>query len=386
MATREKIKNPFIIGGYVSSAYFCDREKETSELTGSLLNGRNMVIVSPRRMGKTGLIEHCFHQKKIQKDYHTFFIDIYATGTLKEFVYMLGKQIFDTLKPKGKKFVEQFFSTIASLRPAFKLDPLTGQPLFDIGIGKITQPLMSLEEIFIYLESAGKRCIVAIDEFQQIANYPEKNVEAILRTHIQKCKNTNFIFAGSQRHMMHNIFFSASKPFYQSATLLSLEPIGHKPYLEFIRKFFRKAGKNLSEECMLMIYNLFEGHTWYMQVMFNRLYEHLDCEEEMSVALANHLLCSIVESNRTVYQGMVSMLSERQKEVLFAIGKEGKATEITSTAFIVKHGLFSSSSVQSAIRQLIEKEFVTKEGGVYQIYDRFFGLWIAKTYGTGYRL
>ena len=386
MTPQEKIKNPFIVSGYVSPDYFCDRENETMELISSLLNGRNMVIVSPRRMGKTGLIEHCFGQDKIEKDFYTFFIDIYATGTLKELVYMLGKQIFDALKPKGQKFVERFFSIISSLRPACKLDPLTGLPIFDIGIGEIRQPLMSLEEIFTYLESAEKRCIVAIGEFQQIANYPEKNVEAILRTHIQKCKNTNFVFTGSQRHMMHHIFFSASKPFYQSAAFLNLEPIGFTPYMEFIKKFFNSAGKNLSEDCMLMIYNLFQGHTWYMQVMLNRLYEQLDCGEEMTVDVINQVLRSIVQSNKTVYQGTVSMLSERQKELLFAIGKEGKATEITSAAFIKKHGLHSSSSVQSASKQLLEKELITKENNVYQIYDRFFGLWIAETYGTGYGL
>lgn len=383
---KDKVKNPFIVSGYVSPEYFCNRENETSELVGALLNGRNMVVVSPRRMGKTGLIEHCFYQKEIRQEYYTFFIDIYATGTLKELVYILGKHIFDTLKPKGRKFIEQFFSIIGSLRPAFKLDSVTGQPVFDIGIGDIRQPEQSLEEIFRYLESADKRCIVAIDEFQQIARYPEKNVEAILRTHIQKCKNTNFVFAGSHRHMMNNIFFSASKPFYQSAGLLNLDPIDYESYRTFAQNFFRKAGKKVPDECIWRIYSLLEGHTWYMQTMLNRIYEHLDSGEEMTIEGANAILHATVESNKTVYQSMVAMLSERQKELLFAIGKEGKSAEITSTAFIIKHGLYSPSSVQSAIKQLLEKEPVTKEGNVYRIYDRFFGLWISKTYGTGYGL
>ena len=386
MAKQVKIKNPFVVSGYVSPEYFCDRKKETAELTGSIQNGRNIVIVSPRRMGKSVLIEHCFGQRKIRKAYYTFFIDIYATGSLKELVYIFGKHIFDTLKPKGIKFIERFFSIITSLRPAFKIDHLTGQPVFDIGIGDIKQPLTSMDEIFAYLESADKRCIVAIDEFQQIANYPEKNVEATLRTYIQQCRNTNFVFAGSQRHIIHNMFFSASKPFYQSVALLNLEPINYGQYLKFISVFFKRAGKDYSQAYLLKIYNLFEGHTWYMQTMLNRLYEQLECGEEMTGLIVNHVLRFIVESNKTVYQGMVSMLSERQKELLFAIGKEGKVREINSTAFINKHGLFSPSSVQSAIRQLLEKELVTKEGNMYHIYDRFFGLWITHTYGTGYDL
>ena len=382
----DKIKNPFIISGYVSPEYFCDRVDESAELIGSLLNRRNTVIVSPRRMGKTGLIEHCFHQKQIEKEYYTFFIDIYATGSLKELVFILGKQIFNTLKPQGKKFAEQFFSIISSLRPAFKLDSITGQPVFDIGIGDIKQPLLSLEEIFEYLESADKPCIVAIDEFQQITKYPEKNVEAILRTHIQKCKNTTFVFSGSLRHIMQNIFFSASRPFYQSASFMNLDPIKIEPYQKFVQKHFKKAGKKISEECITRIYDLLGGHTWYMQTIFNRLYEQIDCGEEMSLAEANSILQATVESYRTVYQGMVTLLPERQKEVLFAIAKEGKSSEITSADFIKKHGLQSPSSVQSATKQLLDKELITKEGVTYQVYDRFFGLWLSKTYGIGYSL
>lgn len=381
-----KIKNPFIISGYISDEYFCDRETESAELIGSLTNKRNIVLVSPRRMGKTGLIEHCFYRKEITKEYYTFFIDIYATGSLRELVFILGKHIFGTLKSKGKKFIEQFFATISSLRPAFKLDSVTGQPVFDIGIGDIKQPLLSLEEIFAYLESADKLCIVAIDEFQQIAKYPEKNVEAVLRTHIQQCKNTSFVFSGSQRHMMQNIFFSASRPFYQSASFLNLDPIKFEPYRKFVHKHFEKANKKISDECITRIYDMLEGHTWYMQIIFNRIYEQLDSGEKITVSEADTILHATVESYRTIYQGMVTMLAERQKEVLFAIAKEGKAMEITSADFITKHGLQSPSSVQSAVKQLLDKELITKEAAVYQVYDRFFGLWLSKTYGTGFSL
>ena len=382
----QTVRNPFIVSGYVSADYFCDRKAETAELTGALVNGRNIVIVSPRRMGKTGLIEHCFHQKEIAQGYYTFFVDIYATGSLKELVFMLGKHIFDTLKPKGRKFVEGFFAAIGSLRPAFKLDAVSGEPVFDIGIGEIRKPEVSLEELFAYLEAADKPCLVAIYEFQQIARYPEKNVEAVLRTHIQKCTNTNFVFAGSQRHMMQNIFFSASRPFYQSASFQNLGPIEERAYHKFVREHFEQTGKRISDECIARIYGLFEGHTWYMQTLLNRLYEQAVPGETIIPEEANSVLHATVDAQQSVYQSMVAMLSERQKELLFAVGKERRATEITSADFITRHGLYSSSSVQSAARQLLDKELLTKDGNIYQVYDRFFGLWIAQTYGTGYCL
>ena len=379
------VKNPFITGGYISAAYFCDRVQESKEVIRAITNGNNLAIISPRRMGKTGLIEHCFHQDEIKNSYYTFFIDIYATDTLKEFVYKLGKEIFDTLKPKGKHFIDGFFSMISSLRPAFKLDPMTGAPTFDIGIGEIHQAAFTLEEIFKYLEAADQQCIVAIDEFQQIGQYPETNIEALLRTHIQKCKNTTFIFAGSQRHMMQNIFFSSSRPFYQSVNLLQLQAIKEAEYVRFIRNHFTGNHKEISEELISKVYYLFEGHTWYIQNIFNELYSLTDENESCTLEMLQEAIENKINSFRPLYQSTLSLLPERQKEILYAIAKEGKATAITSGAFIKKHGLLSQSSVQTAVKQLLDKEIITSEDNVYQVYDRFFGLWLANLYGTGWR-
>lgn len=381
-----KIRNPFITSGYVSAEYFCDRKRESAELIRSLTNGQNMAIISPRRMGKTGLIQHCFHKQEIESGYYTFFIDIYATGSLKELVFALGKQIFEELKPKGKKFLDNFFGTITSLRPAFKLDAITGTPSFDIGIGDIRQPEYSLEQIFNYLETADKRCIVAIDEFQQIAKYPEKNIEAILRTHIQQCKNTNFVLAGSLRHLMQNMFFSASRPFYQSVGVLNLDAIASGKYIPFIQKHFADADKTISKENIENVYRLFEGHTWYIQNIFNRLYSLTDKDEECSLQFIAESIDDTIASYETIFQGMLSLLPERQKELLYAIAKEGKTSGLTSAAFIKKHGLQSASSVQTAIKQLLDKEIITREENTFQVYDRFFGLWLSKAYGMGYNL
>jgi AAA+ ATPase superfamily predicted ATPase len=379
------LNNPFVIGGYVSDDYFCDRIQETKEIIRSLTNGNNLAIISPRRMGKTGLIDHCFQQDEIRNHYNTFFIDIYATDTLKEFVYKLGKVIFDTLKPRGKQFIDVFFAMISSLRPAFKLDTITGAPTFDIGIGEINQAVFTLEEIFKYLEESGQQCIVAIDEFQQIGQYPETNIEAILRTHIQKCKNTSFIFAGSQRHLMQNIFFSSSRPFYQSVSLMQLDAINEKEYVRFVRDHFASNQKEIPVELVSKVYQLFEGHTWYVQNIFNELFSLTNANEICTFDLAQKAIENKIESYKPLFQTTLSLLPERQKEILYAIAKEGKATAITSGAFTKKHGLLSQSSVQTAVKQLFDKEIITSDNNVYQVYDRFFGLWLADLYGTGWK-
>jgi len=380
------IKNPFITGGYISAEYFCDREQESNEVIRAMTNGNNLAIISPRRMGKTGLIEHCFQDEQITQNYYTFFIDIYATSTLKEFVFKLGKEIFEQLKPKGRQFIENFFSVISSFRPAFKLDTRTGAPVFDIGIGEIHQADVTLEEIFKYLEIADKHCIVAIDEFQQIGRYPEKNIEAVLRTHIQQCRNTSFVFAGSQRHLMQNIFFSSSRPFYQSVSLLTLGAISKEEYVRFVLRHFKNDQKLISEELVIRIYQLFEGHTSYIQNIFNELFALTEKNEGCTLELAQEAIENKITSYVPLFQSTLSLLPERQKEILYAIAKEGKTTGVTSGAFIKKHGLLSPSSVQTAIKQLLDKEIITAENNVYQVYDRFFGLWLSKVYGMGYNL
>ena len=128
------VMNPFVVGKYLSDDYFCDREQETEFLIKQIENGRNVALISPRRMGKTGLIQHCFAQKRITESYNSFFVDIYATTSLSEFVFVLGKAIFEGLKPKRIEWKERFFQVIRSLRMGFKLDAITGEPTFDISL------------------------------------------------------------------------------------------------------------------------------------------------------------------------------------------------------------------------------------------------------------
>ncbi len=379
-------KNPFVVTGYIAPEYFCDREKETADLISNIRNGRNTALISERRMGKTGLIEHVFHQPEIEDNYYTFLIDIYHAGSLREFVFLLGKHIFETLKPRGQKFIDKFFATITSFRPAFKLDPLSGAPTFEISLGEIHHPEVSLEQIFQYLESANKRCVVAIDEFQQVAKFPEKKTEALLRSHIQHCRNTNFIYAGSIHHMMAEIFLSASRPFYQSVSMLHLNPIDKEKYVEFVMRFFTEARVSIPKYVVSDAYSLLEGHTWYMQRVFNEIYAQTSRGDSVNTGMIMRTISDLAKSYEPVYQNILINLSERQKEVLIAIAKDDSATEITSSAFINRHGLQSASSVQSAIKQLLAKEVVVRTKDGYRIPDLFFDIWLRMTYGAGFSI
>ena len=374
------VLNPFVVGKYVSDKYFCDREKETEFLIKQVENGRNVALISPRRMGKTGLVQHCFQQSRLSDSYYTFFVDIYATSSLAEFVYLLGKAIYETLKPKRTAWTEKFFQMIASLRVGFKLDAVTGEPGFDIGLGDIQAPRTTLDEIFRYLESADKPCIVAIDEFQQIGSYEEKNVEALLRTKIQQCKQTLFIYAGSKRHLMSNMFHSSSKPFYQSAISMGLEPIPMDAYVEFADRLFEERGKHVSHELVEKVYTMFDGCTWFVQMMMNELFALTGYDDICGVEMLDEARRNVIQAQESNYKDLLSRLAPKQKLLLQAIAKEGVVRGITSSTFIKKYNLFSASSVQAALKPLLKNDIVTQNEDTYRVYDYFFLEWLANSY------
>ena len=371
-----KVKNPFIVTGKIEPEYFCDRVNESARLIKSITNGNNLVVISPRRMGKTGLIQFCYDKPEIANEYYTFFIDILHTSSLREFTYLLGRTIYDTLLPRSHKMVNLFIQTIKSINGKFGFDPITNLPTFNIELGDIEKPEYTLEEIFRYLANADKPCIVAIDEFQQIAKYPEKNIEALLRTHIQKLKNSNFIFAGSERHMMQEMFISSARPFYNSADILELKAIVPEIYVPFVLEHFERRNKHISAENAKWVYDLFKGHTYYIQRTFNESFADTADNEECTREIIDGAISNMVAYNDTIFREILSNIPEKQKALLYAIAKDGEAIQITSAQFIKRHALSSASSVQAAIKKLLERDIVTEINKVYSVTDKLFAMWI----------
>lgn len=373
-----KIPNPFIVGKYVSDDYFCDRDEETAFLKKQLENGRNVALISPRRIGKSGLIQHLFLQSDVASRYHVFFVDIYATTSLAEFVYALGKAIYEHLKPASTQWKEKFFQVIRSFRVGFKLDSMSGSPVFDLGLGDIQMPETTLDEIFEYISEADKPCIIAVDEFQQIGTYPEKNVEALLRTKIQYCRNGQFIFAGSKRHMMSQMFHSPSKPFYQSAVTMGLNPISLDKYVVFAENLFNEYGRGIESQVVAKVWKRYSGYTWYVQMMLNELFALTPEGDTCTVDRIHEATRNVVLSQEMSYKELLSRLAPKQKVVLQAIAKEGQASGVTSLRFIKKYNLNSASAVQAAVKQLLKYEVVTHDDGLYRVSDFFFSEWLAE--------
>lgn len=370
--------NPFVIGKYVGKEYFCDRVVETELLKHHIENGRNVTIMSERRMGKTGLIEHTFANALKEDDYYTFLIDIYTAKNLREMVCLLANEIFKKIVRK-QSLLQKITQTVQSLKTTVKYNGITGEPEVEFGLGEIAKPELTLDELLAYLEQADKPCVIAIDEFQRIADFEEDNIEAILRTKIQHLRNTQFVFAGSERHLLEGIFNDSSRPFYNSVVFMQLLPIDKAEYLDFCKRLFAERDKDVEDTFVEGVYDYFHGVTWYMQLSMNEAFSMTLPKSSISIQQLQTVLTHLVDTKRFTFEDKYSSLTEKQKAVVKAMANE-YPSEIspTSKEFIMRHNLKTASSVQTAMKGLMDKGIVNEWRGTKQISDLLFVLWLKK--------
>ena len=371
----KELENPFVYKGYDGPAYFCDREKETENLISALKNGRNITLLSPRKIGKTGLIKHVFNRiSSTEKDTVCIYVDIFSTQNLHDFVQVLGAAIVDEALRREKSLMSKVLDAFKAWRPVVTVDVLTGMPSLSLNIDS-TSDEYTLKSIFDYLKSSKKKVYVAIDEFQQVAYYPEKGTEALLRSHVQ-FSNAGFIFSGSRQHLMSEMFNSPQRPFYQSTEFMNLQPIPEDAYYEFASRFFEAKKGSLSQEVFHDIYQRFDGYTWYIQLMMNRLYEGNKRITELHQA--TDAIIAVLATLTPQYEMLMTFLTSNQVNLLKAIAKEGKVEQPQSNEFIKRNDLPSPSSVKAALDVLVDKELVYTQPDGYIIYDRLLNLWLQR--------
>jgi len=374
MANKSHEINPFSVLPYLGSEYFCDRENETEKIKKGLKNGRNITLISPRRMGKTGLIRHVFAQID-PKEAHCLYVDLDRTTCLTDLVQVFGKVVLKQIENPSGRAWKEVVSWFKSLRPIFTADPATGTPQISMDV-KPTEAETSLEEIFGWLEHSKLPCYVAFDEFQTIAEYPEAKTEALLRSHIQHLTNVNFIFAGSQKHLMTEIFMSANRPFFQSTQMFPLYEIPETAYFDFANHHFKRNKQTLSQETFHELYETLYGHTWYIQYVLNRIYQY--STRQIDHATLQTVIDDILIEYKETFRTYCKLLTSNQLSLIKAIACEGKVKEISGQEFLQKYQLGAASTMRSAIRVLIDKELVLEDEDGYSVYDRFFGLWLRR--------
>ena len=371
-----KKENPFVLNVYAGPEYFCNREKETDEIINAIENRRNLSLISYRRLGKSGLIKHVFNQLQKEKGLKLFYIDILDTTDLNGFVELLAREILGKVDRSTMNLLKIFGNIVKSLRPKISVDPMTGRPEIEISVPNDVSPETSLSEIFLYLQKQDKHIIIAIDEFQQITEYPEQNMEALLRKYIQQLTNTTFIFSGSQKHLLLSMFSNYGRPFYQSSEILNLGKIEKETYKSFIQGKFEKGKTDIDLAALEIIMKYTKAHTFYVQYLCNKLYSSNN--KEINSEIVADTLLKILDENEVVYFNYKKLLTRLQFNLMEAIAKEGGVKKPTSQDFLGKYHLGTPSSIRTALTALLKKEMIFQDEGKINVYDIFFSKWLER--------
>ena len=236
--------------------------------------------------------------------------------------------------------------------------------------------------LLTFLDNQDKKILLAIDEFQQIREYPEKNVEAMLRSIIQTLNNVTFLYCGSKRHMMLDIFSGERNPFYRSTAFVNLEKLNREVYAEFITKNFRDGGFDIDDASVDYILDWTRRHTYFTQRLCHTVYDM--AHDKVDVALVKQAAEQILQSDSVVFGQYQQLLTTGQWNFLIAIAKEGEASQITSRQFLRKYHLGNPSSVSRIVPSLVEKnlldENIADGKTIYSINDVFLSRWLEKKY------
>ena len=374
------MENPFIIKSYESKDLFCDREEELQLMLRNCINSTDMTLISQRRMGKTGLIFRLFDELKTTRpEIHALYFDIFASRNIDDFIKLMAEAAMKAF-PSKTSMGEKFMTFIKSLRPQLSFDNITGEPQLQIAYQTVHEKEYTLRGLFDFLDSQNEHIVIAIDEFQQIRDYPEQNMEALLRTYIQQTHNLTFIFCGSKKHMMADIFANEKKPFYNSTSFVSLDKISEESYSAFIRRLFNERQRSITDEALQFILDWTRRHTYYTQQLCHTVFANGN--EAVTIDEVKKACEQLMKQGETVYLQYRQMLTDKQWDYLIAVAKEGCVQQITSAAFLKTHKIGTPSVSRRLADALCEKGLLNDDvainGTTYTLSDVFLSHWMER--------
>ncbi len=370
-----KKKNPFILTGYVPPEHFCDREKEISLIKKYANNSMDAALFSIRRQGKTGLIQHVIHNLQ-QEKVKCMYLDIMMTSSINEFAYNFGKAFFNQAAALTQKALNTAAKVFQSFTPSITTDALTGNLNLELKLNKTEPVYQDLENIFQYIKDSGEKYLIAIDEFQQILDYPETNFEAFLRSQVQFIDNAAFVFSGSKKHLLLSIFSDHARPFRQSCSFMELKPIDKSKYSNFISEKFNADKREITNDSLDFIFEKTRGITYFVQLFCNYLYG--SGRKKIDLKHTKDVFNIIIAERESYFVNYNELLTDTQSRLLAAIAMENGVSQPASGSFITNYKLVSSSTVLSAIKVLTDKEVVYKEEDTYFVSDPLLAEWFRR--------
>lgn len=311
-----------------------------------------------------------------KKSVAVIYADLLPTMNGNEMLNSISTALY-RIRKNESNFLERMLGFLASLRPRLTMDSLTGEPSIELRV-ESSAIKSGLEQILRLIPEIKQDIVFMFDEFQQIGHYPEKNIEAVLRSVIQETPAVPYIFSGSSKHMLENMFMSAGRPFYQSSELMYLDRINEDDYSIFIRDNFDRGRISLDEKAVKKVFEWTRLHTYYVQYVCNLLYEK--GVKNTGEAEVNTVFAQIIVDFEPQFINYRNLLPSHQLRLLKAIAIENGVTQPTAGNFIGKHDLTSPSSVSTSLKALTDKEMIVIDRDKLQVYDVFLSRWLEYHY------
>jgi hypothetical protein len=361
------MENPFKFSGIVEAPAFCNRQNEQREIKQYIENSQNVLLYSHRRYGKSSLIFKIF---KGLKNITPVYIDLYGTTRTEEFITSFLKGV-STVESQIDRLMKIIREGIRSIGVNFTVDPATGMPTASPVFNRAAEG-RTIDELFSFIQrlSKKKKMVVAFDEFQEVSTYGGDAFEKNLRRSIQLHDRVAYIFSGSQRHLLTDMFNDRKRAFYMLATSYPLGKIDNAEYKSWIKDLYQRARKRIEDKFIEEVVDRCENHPMYVQEFFFNIWMH----ENISYENLDKIERSIVEKRVAEYSYAWDALTLNQKRVLKLIaGTAGKY--IFAAENLDRYGFRTASQVTAALKS-IEKMGIVDKNKEWKIHDPFFKRWL----------
>lgn len=372
-------QNPFLYSGEVSGEFFWDRERERKELKRDISDRQKIVLYSNRRMGKTSLVKEVL--RNLSKDsFITTYIDLYPTNSIEDFINRYTAGVAKAVRGPINKTIMEIKALFRSFTPMLTVDD-DGKPVFTIDFGRKANKETLLEEVLeafpTYCSKKNKQGVVVFDEFQQIASYDNKfKLEATLRSHFQTHNNVSYVFLGSKKHLLMEIFSSANRPFYHSAKMFPLEDIDLKIMIDCVLDRFKRTGREIDLASVEHLVRLADNNIYYTQRLAHSVWNAtVRTNSTITKEKINEAFESIVLENADYFRSMSELLTSHQLGALKIAASIKEGDKIFSKDFLKDHG-WQKDSLKLALDALVDKDIVSRENGVYKVDDVFLRQWL----------
>jgi AAA+ ATPase superfamily predicted ATPase len=371
-----KVHNPFKFGEAVTGEYFTNRRKEIKDIKEYIKSAQNLFIYSQRRLGKTSLIKTVLKTFETDPSVITIYVDLQRASTPGQFIEVYANSITKAFSTKEEK-IEKITRFFQKLIPSFEYtEEGNFKVSFDFsrtasGMGK------ALEEVYKMPQRIAEeykiRVAVVFDEFQEISKYDGIEFEKKLRSFVQHHSNVCYIFMGSKTHVIRDMFENTDRAFYQSAKIYPIETISKENLIIFIKERFGSTGKNIDKILAGEIANLSRNSPFHVQMLCSQIW--LESGKIISKENFDTAVDSLMHTQNELYYSWYNNVSMHQRAVLGCLSRE---PEIFSNDVKLKYNLGSTSTTQSSMKALVNKNYVVKRDKKYDIYDPFFRIWLRK--------